>query len=508
MLGEKPMLEKLKSTAKKVVRYDPFGSIDSALQDQQGRIDELEARLQTLTSIQEWYNIATRHLDIGVAVISRTRQVLWANAFLTELVGNTERGFCHALLCGLSKNCPSCKMDEILSGALSKATFTLTLQCRNSRTVDADLTALPIFDAGGSIVGVIEIMLVKTPAQKLADAIAACGGVIPADSPAVLPQNTDDADAYAAGPAGDNELLQGPVNVNTLIEEYLASPKCLKLSAEHPYVCFTNNLESELAEISVSPGRLVKCLSTLLATAAERVSGIGEVHIRTRNVAATDPAITAHELASGPYIAISVSESGAAGSVRDAGIQQPETWPGRPELESVRNAMREHQGRLVVETLADGSARYTMFLPAQYVPEASVSDTAAPQQQPCVGKTVLVVDDMTDQRALATTILKQLGFSVASVRSGAEAVDYLTRSSVDLVLLNMIMFGTDGLQTFRQIVEIRPDQKVLLVSGYSINTRLRQERELQGHTFIKKPYRIEVLGPAVARELGIESGKQ
>lgn len=505
---ENAMLKKIKSTAQKVVRYDPFGSIDSALQDQQGRIDELEARLQTLTSVQEWYDIATRHLDIGVAVISRTRQVLWANAFLTEMVGSTERGFCHALLCGLSKNCPSCKMDEILSGALSKAAFSVTLQCRNSRTVDADLTALPIFDAGGAIVGVIEIILVKTPAQKLADAIAACGGVIPADPPAMLSQKTADEEPPSAEPLVDHESLHCPVNVNTLIEEYLTSPKCLKLFAEHPYVCFTNNLESDLAGISASPVRLVKCFSTLLATAAEGVSGIGEVHIRTRNAAADDPAIAAHELSSGPYIAISVSETGAAGSIRDEAMQEPEKRPGRPGLESVRSAMREHQGRLVVETLADGSSLYTLFLPVQCQPGSAGADSVMPQQQPCVGKTVLVVDDMTDQRALATTILKQLGFSVASVRSGEDAVDYLTRSSVDLVLLNMIMFGTDGLQTFRQIIEIRPDQKVLLVSGYSINTRLRQERELQGHTFIKKPYRIDILGPAITRELGIEAEKK
>jgi len=492
-----------------VVRYDPFGSIDSALQDQQGRIDELEARIQALASVQEWYDIATRHLDIGVAVISRTRQVLWANAFLTEMIGSTERGFCHNLLCGLSKNCPSCKMDEILSGALSKAAFSITLQCRNSRAAEADLTAFPIFDAGGAVVGVIEIILIKTPAQKLAEAIAACGGVIPADPPAMVPQKTADTETSSSEPTADHESLDCPVNVNKLIEEYLTSPKSLKLYAEHPYVCFTNNLESDLAGISASPVRLVKCFSTLLATAAEGVSGVGEVHIRTRNLDADDPAIAAHELPFGPYIAISISETGASGSVRDESMQELGKRPGRPGLESVRSVMREHQGRLVIETLADGSSLYTMFLPVQCQPgSADTVSAPPPQQQPCVGKTVLVVDDMTDQRALATTILKQLGFSVAGARSGDEAIAYLTRSSVDLVLLNMIMFGTDGLQTFRQIIEIRPDQKVLLVSGYSINTRLRQERELQGHAFIKKPYRIDILGPAIARELGIEAGKK
>lgn len=169
--------------------------------------------------------------------------------------------------------------------------------------------------------------------------------------------------------------------------------------------------------------------------------------------------------------------------------------------------MREHQGRLACYHVAGRGAAHTMYLPVRLLNDKSALHATLPAQAGS-GKTILVIDDMTDQRALAATILKQLGYHVISVRSGEEAIGHLGKEPVDLVLLNLIMFGMDGLETYREIMKIKPDQKVLLVSGYSVNTKLRQTREIQACPFIKKPYRLDVLGPAVARELGLEPEKR
>ena len=68
---------------------------------------------------------------------------------------------------------------------------------------------------------------------------------------------------------------------------------------------------------------------------------------------------------------------------------------------------------------------------------------------------VLVVDDVMEQREIATVVLRKLGYQVETVSSGEEAVAYMEKGSVDLLVLDMIMDpGMDGLETYRQILSL------------------------------------------------------
>jgi hypothetical protein len=76
------------------------------------------------------------------------------------------------------------------------------------------------------------------------------------------------------------------------------------------------------------------------------------------------------------------------------------------------------------------------------------------------GETILVVDDIEEQRQIATLMLKKLGYDVNSVPGGEEAIQYMQNNAADLIVLDMIMDpGIDGLETYKQILQINPDQK-------------------------------------------------
>jgi len=65
---------------------------------------------------------------------------------------------------------------------------------------------------------------------------------------------------------------------------------------------------------------------------------------------------------------------------------------------------------------------------------------------------ILVIDDISDQREIAVTILSKLNYSVSAVSSGEEAVEYLRENSVDLLVIDMIMDpGIDGFETYKRI---------------------------------------------------------
>jgi len=99
-------------------------------------------------------------------------------------------------------------------------------------------------------------------------------------------------------------------------------------------------------------------------------------------------------------------------------------------------------------------------------------------------------------------MLTSLGYTVHAVSSGEEAVEYLKDHEADLLVLDMIMSpGIDGLETYQRILEIRPMQKAVIVSGFSETSRVRKAQELGAGTYVRKPYLMEKIGLAIRDEL-------
>jgi CheY-like chemotaxis protein len=114
------------------------------------------------------------------------------------------------------------------------------------------------------------------------------------------------------------------------------------------------------------------------------------------------------------------------------------------------------------------------------------------------GERILVVDDVKEQREIATGILTRLGYAVENVSSGEAAVDYLKNHPVDLIVLDMIMDpGIDGLETYRRITRMHPGQRAVITSGFSESDRVQEARRLGAVEYVKKPYRPETIAKAV-----------
>jgi CheY-like chemotaxis protein len=107
-----------------------------------------------------------------------------------------------------------------------------------------------------------------------------------------------------------------------------------------------------------------------------------------------------------------------------------------------------------------------------------------------------------EQRDIGSVILKTLGYSVTSVSCGEDAVEYMRESSADLLVLDMIMDpGIDGLETYRQILELHPSQRAILVSGYSETERVTEAQRLGAGAYVRKPYSLGKIGLAIRTEL-------
>jgi CheY-like chemotaxis protein len=121
------------------------------------------------------------------------------------------------------------------------------------------------------------------------------------------------------------------------------------------------------------------------------------------------------------------------------------------------------------------------------------------------GELVLVVDDIKEQRKVAVQILEQLDYQALSASSGEEAVAYLEKNSVDLIILDMIMDpGIDGLETYSRILKYHPCQRAIITSGYAETDRVKEARRLGAGAYLIKPYTVETLGEAIRNELRAE----
>jgi CheY-like chemotaxis protein len=115
--------------------------------------------------------------------------------------------------------------------------------------------------------------------------------------------------------------------------------------------------------------------------------------------------------------------------------------------------------------------------------------------------TVLVVDDEPMVLAFIEEALKKLGYKVLTVVDGQQACEVYSSHAdqIDMVLLDMVMPGSTGLEVCRRLRGINPKVKVILSSGYSSGDVAREARLAGALGFIGKPYSLEELSSALHR---------
>ncbi|MBA4394571.1 MAG: hybrid sensor histidine kinase/response regulator, partial [Desulfobacca sp.] len=171
-------------------------------------------------------------------------------------------------------------------------------------------------------------------------------------------------------------------------------------------------------------------------------------------------------------------------------------------LAVVWGTVKDHNGYIDVQSEEGKGSLFTLYFPVTR--EVLKDDQVALPRSDYLGQgeSILVVDDVKEQRSLAATMLGGLGYQVDTVASGEEALEILKRQPVDLLVLDMIMDpGIDGLETYERALDVRPGQRAIIVSGFSETDRVRKAQVLGAGAYVRKPYLMEKIGLAVRQEL-------
>ncbi|PKN64970.1 MAG: hypothetical protein CVU57_12660 [Deltaproteobacteria bacterium HGW-Deltaproteobacteria-15] len=302
------------------------------------------------------------------------------------------------------------------------------------------------------------------------------------------------------------EILQ----LNRLILDYLKSAEFFSLQQEHPGVKVETMLSEELFNIAGSPIHLFKSIMNMVNNAAEAIEKDGVIRISTENRYVDRPIRGYDDVEEGDYVVLTVSDTGVGITPQDLErIFEPfytKKTMGRSGtglgMAVVWGTVKDHNGYIDVRSKEGAGTTFTLYFPVtrKEVPGDQVSRVV--REYMGKGETILVIDDIAEQREIASLLLQRLGYSVATAASGEEALAFLEKQSADLLLLDMIMEpGMDGLETYRKAVERRPGQKAIIVSGFSETERVREAQRLGVGGYLKKPYALESICVAVRKEL-------
>lgn len=300
------------------------------------------------------------------------------------------------------------------------------------------------------------------------------------------------------------------VNLNDVINDYLQSPEFDSLKTCNPNVKIETDLKRDLLNILGSSVHLSKTIMNLISNAAEAINDNGIIMISSDHQYIDKPIRGYDEIEEGNYVVIKVADDGIGIPAEHINkIFEPfytKKKMGRSGtglgMAVVWGTVKDHKGYIDIQSNVGEGTTFSLYFPVTQKEIMEKMGTGAIEDYIGNGESILVVDDVEEQRQIASGMLKELDYSVVSVSSGEEAIEYLKTNKADLLVLDMIMDpGMDGLDSYKKILEIHPGQKAIIVSGFSETDRVKELQSLGAGAYIRKPFLLEKIGLAVKKEL-------
>ncbi|MCK4895019.1 MAG: response regulator, partial [Calditrichia bacterium] len=294
---------------------------------------------------------------------------------------------------------------------------------------------------------------------------------------------------------------QAPLNMNEvvlLVIEEMSSSET---------IIFKTDLDKNLMNIMGGQSQIHRVLLNLVHNACDAFQNDGTVTIKTENYYNDYDSLAYNRIPKGEYVKLTVSDNGSGipddiiENIFDPFFTTKTTGKKRGSglgLSIVDAVVKDHKGYLdLISEVGQGTSFFLYFPITRDIAEKKYSDKIIGGDEK-----VLVVDDDEIQRDVMLKLLGKMGYTVEAAESGEKAIEFLKKNPQDIIVLDMVMpLGIDGTETFRQILEFNPDQKVIIVSGFSESERVLEAQKMGAGAFIKKPLTSRSITVALREEL-------
>jgi len=265
----------------------------------------------------------------------------------------------------------------------------------------------------------------------------------------------------------------------------------------------------EVPDLYADPNELDTALVNLALNARDAMPRGGRLGISVRE-SNLDNA-NQWKLPAGRYVAVAVSDTGT-GMPPDVQAHAFEPFFTTKEsgkgsglgLSMVYGFATQSGGAITIDSRLGYGTRMELVLPAAAPGTKMVNDPRTDDtRHGDARETILVVEDETDVRTVATRFLSAVGYNVVAAANAHEALDLLTvKPDVDLLFSDVVLgSGMDGIELAREARRVRSDLPILLASGYPGSGDRRHEASGETFELLRKPYRREQLTGAIRRLL-------
>ena len=308
--------------------------------------------------------------------------------------------------------------------------------------------------------------------------------------------------------SGQEPVLIEPLSVSQLAEEMGQ----LLEGAVSGKAALIYDLAEDLPSVEADVAQLSQVVMNLITNAAEAVrEGAGRITLRTGIVDAEKVerryVVGDSEPMTGRYVFFEVVDDGCGmeaetqSKIFDPFFTTKLTGRGLG-LAAVIGIVQSHSGFIEIDSEIGRGTRFRVLFPAaaKRVVVAAEPCVTPIEDWRCSG-TVLVVDDDEGVRDLLDATLRRVGFTVLLARDGREGVDLFRRHSDDVcvVVLDRTMPDVGGEDAFDEIRRIRPDSRIMLISGYSEERAAWHFIDKGLDAFLHKPFETTVLLKKIRR---------
>jgi nitrogen-specific signal transduction histidine kinase len=294
-----------------------------------------------------------------------------------------------------------------------------------------------------------------------------------------------------------------PVEIHTVLDEAI---QILSRSV-NKNVEIRADLRAPSDRVMGDSGALVQALLNLGVNASDAMPAGGVLTLATAPFA-SDGTVSFNDapVPEGGYVCVSVSDtgSGIAESIRDQVFAPFFTTKAPGEgtglgLSMVHTCIRGHKGFLRMESRVGEGTTFQFLVPLAEDAAASADPGLSGRGVPGGKETVLVIEDEEIPRHLLCDLLRSLGYTPLPAASGEEGIEILGTAphKVDLVIVDKIMPGMDGIETMRRLRKLRPQLRSILCSGHDPEKGGDTPRSDEFGDYLQKPYERETLARKV-----------
>ena len=287
----------------------------------------------------------------------------------------------------------------------------------------------------------------------------------------------------------NDQILQ----VQTLLERTI--PKMIKVELD---------LEKDLKIIHADSGQIEQVFLNLALNASHAMPDGGKITIKTRNFVLDEDVHTTHwGTDRGEYVSLKISDTGH-GIEKDVQHRMFEPFfttkaPGQGTglgLAMVYGIVKNHHGHIECNSEPGGGTHFNIYFPVSKSVNALKDEIFTKKEKIATGnETILLVEDNESILDALNRMLQHFGYTVITASNGEKAIEiYLAeQESIDLVILALNMPGMGGRKCLDRLLEIKPELKTIVTSGYTSAANIKAVYNGGGVIFVEKPYQIEDL---------------